>query len=308
MKLSLFDLHCDTPYLMLKNSQPLSSNHLAVSLKNARNFKRYVQIMALWTDRSLSDTAGWKRMHEMLENLRNDPALRNGEAILCDRIPTTADAVPSLLLGVEDARILDGKLERVVALHRLGVRLLTPLWSGVTCIGGSHDTHEGLTPFGRDALCDAARYGMILDISHASEESAQEIFEISHAHGRPAIASHSNAYETCRVSRNLRDWQIDQIVKTGGLIGLNFYGAFLCNEKEPSIKTILSHIDYFLSRGAENVLSLGGDMDGCDLPYDLQDLSALPYLAELMQKHGYGDGLIRKIFFENANRFFLKYL
>ena len=59
MELSLFDLHCDTPYLMLRNSQPLFSNNLAVSLENARDFKRYTQVMALWTDNELTNEEGW---------------------------------------------------------------------------------------------------------------------------------------------------------------------------------------------------------------------------------------------------------
>ena len=308
MELSLFDLHCDTPYLMLRNSQPLFSNDLAVSLENARNFKHYTQVMALWTDKALTDEEGWVQLHRMLENLQSDPALQDGRARLCiaakDRVGDSA----SLFLGVEDARLLNRRLERVDELYRLGVRILTPLWSRSTCIGGSHDVSDGLTDFGYSALCRAAELGMILDVSHASEQSTEQIFEISRQHGLPAIASHSNAYHVCPVSRNLRDWQIDRIVKSRGLIGLNFYGAFLSREKDPSIKSILLHIDHFLSRGAEDALALGGDMDGCDLPFDLKSLSALPHLAELMLRHGYSEALIRKIFYQNASTFFMKYL
>ena len=306
MELSLFDLHCDTPYLMLQRSQPLFSNHLAVSLENARIFKHYTQVMALWTDHRLSNQEGWLQMHRMLENLKSDTALQTGKAVIDNQISAHGDAA-LLLLGVEDARLLDGKIERVDELSRLGVRVLTPLWRGTTCIGGSHDTTEGLTPFGKAALCRAAEHGIILDVSHASEQSAAQIFEMAEQRGIPAIASHSNAHHICPASRNLRDWQIDHIVKSGGLIGLNFYGAFLSEDPKPSIKSILRHVDHFLSLGAESVLALGGDMDGCDLPFDMKDLTALPYLAELMQRHGYRDELIQKIFFENANRFFTQY-
>ena len=308
MELSLFDLHCDTPYLMLKEHQPLFSNRLAVSLESARKFKQYVQVMALWTDNALSDEDGWRRMHGMLKNLQCDRSLQNREAKICNSYHDIDERLPCLFLGVEDARILNGKPERLSELLRLGIRILTPLWRGLNCIGGSHDTDEGLTPFGKSILTDAVSKGMILDVSHASERSTQEIFEICASQARPCIASHSNAYTVCPVSRNLRDFQIDHIVQNGGLIGLNFYGAFLSKENNPSIKAIFSHIDHFLSRGAQNVLALGGDMDGCDLPYDLSNLSALPHLADLMQKYGYGDELIQKIFFGNANKFFSKYL
>jgi microsomal dipeptidase-like Zn-dependent dipeptidase len=128
---------------------------------------------------------------------------------------------------VEDARILGGKLERVDTLYRLGIRILNPLWKGETCIGGSHDTDSGLTRFGKESLSRAASLGMILDISHASEASAQEIFEIAEKANRPVIASHSNAYEVCPVSRNLKKSQIQKILSADGIIGINLHRHFL---------------------------------------------------------------------------------
>lgn len=308
MELSLFDLHCDTAYEMLCKKQPLTSNSLAVSLDRARSFKRYVQVMALWTDHRLDDEQGWQQCLAMLNNLRADEALQNGTARLIHRYGDADKNFSSLLLGVEDARILAGKPERIDILYREGVRILTPLWKGDTCIGGSHDTSNGLTAFGRLALDRAARQGMMLDISHASVGSANEIFEIAERHNRPVIASHSNAWAVCPVSRNLRDEQIKKLLLSGGVIGLNLYGAFLRTDKNATAEDILPHIEHFLELGAEDSLCLGCDMDGCDLPHDIPDLSALPHLAELMQQQNYSDRLIQKIFFENADRFAKTYL
>lgn len=308
MELSLFDLHCDTAYEMLKQKQPLADNSLAVSLKKAEGFRRYVQVIALWTDHRIDDEDGWQQYLAMRSNFLLDSALQTGAARTVTRYPEADEKSPTLILAVEDARILAEKLERVDLLYGHGVRILTPLWKGLTCIGGSHDTDMGLTDFGKHALKRATELGMILDLSHASLASANDMLEIAACHSRPVIASHSDAYAICPVSRNLRDEQVLAILCSGGVIGLNLYGAFLKADGNATAEDLIPHIEHFLSLGAEDALCLGCDMDGCDLPPDIPDLSALPRLAELLQKRNYSDRLIQKIFFENADRFAKKYL
>lgn len=307
--LSLFDLHCDTAYEMYRKKQPLRKNGLAVSLENAAAFEQYVQVMALWTEHSLSDEDGWQQMLRMLSHLTEDEAVQSQDTALAVDASLLNTHKRLFFLGIEDARILANDLSRVDRLFSLGIRFLTPLWSGETCIGGSHDTVLGLTAFGRAALDRATAQGMLLDVSHASEKASEEIFLISDQHARPVLATHSNSYTVCPVSRNLRDWQIREILRTGGLIGLNLYPPFLQpNGTEHALRDILFHIDRFLSLGAEHALALGCDMDGCDLPPDIPSLSALPRLAEQLSRHGYSDTLIDRIFYRNAAEFAKKHL
>ena len=307
MQLSLFDLHCDTPYEMYRKRQGLTRNTLAVSLERARVFDRYVQVMAHWTEHPLDDESGWERFLAMRSNLDADAAIRDGTARIVTRYDGSTPTSATLILALEDARILAGKLDRVDQLYTEGIRIVTPLWKGETCIGGSHDVQGGLTEFGKTALRRAVSLGMILDISHASERSASEIIDLSFEQGRPVIASHSNAYTVCPVSRNLRDEQIGRILASGGVIGLNLYGHFLRPDGKALAKDVLPHVEHFLSMGAEDALCLGCDMDGCDLPPDLPDLATLPRLAEEMLRHNYPEDLVNKIFFQNADRFAEKY-
>lgn len=307
MRLSLFDLHCDTAYEMRRRRQGLLQNKLAVSLQNAEQFEHYTQVMALWTDHNLSDEEGFDACLEMLENLKRDEALTSGRARIVCKLEST-DSATSLILAVEDARILAGKIHRVDLLYSLGVRILTPLWKGVTCIGGSHDTNTGLTEFGRAAIDRAILCGMISDISHASVEAADEIFEIARRYHAPVIASHSNAHAVCPVSRNLRDRQVAQILATDGVIGLNLHVDFLTEKGQATVADILPHIEHFLALGAENAICLGCDMDGCTLPPDISGIAELSRLAETMGRSNYPDALIQKIFFENASRFAKKYI
>ena len=307
MKLSLFDLHCDTAGEMLRQGQPLDCNSLAVSLQKAAVFSEYVQVMAHWTPFPLKDEEGWEHYLRMTENLRRDPALEQGKARIVTSFPTSGTGA-SLFLAIEDVRILAGKQERVDTLYQNGIRIITPLWKGSTIIGGSHDTEEGLTAFGKASMKRAVELGIVLDISHASVQSANDVFEISAEVHRPVIASHSNAYDVCSVSRNLRREQVQAIVASNGLIGLNLYKGFLTLDKTATAEDALRHIDYFLTLGAKDHLALGCDMDGCDLPPDIPNLSALPHLAELMQAHGYPEELIHAIFYGNAARFAKIYL
>lgn len=299
--LSLFDLHCDTAGEMLATGQPLGENSLAVSLSKATAFCQYVQVMALWANDRLSDAEGWRQVRRMVQNLKKDPAVANGDVGLGTVCPERADGV-SLLLGLEDARVLELHPERVDELFEMGVRIFTPLWRGVTCIGGAHDTNEGLTDFGELAVRRALERGMVPDISHASVASADEMFDLAAEYSRPVVASHSNAYAVTPVSRNLRDEQIRAVVNSRGLIGLNLYTAFLASDHPATVTDVLRHAEYFLSHGAEHALALGCDMDGADLPQDLHDLAALPALAECFLRHNYSESLVRNIFFENAYR------
>lgn len=286
---------------MLRQNQTLKSNSLAVSLENASVFERYLQVMAFWTPYNLSDEDGWEYYQAMYRNLKADPAIQDQTAHICTHISN--NPLPQLLLGVEDARILGGDLERLELLYRDGIRILTLLWKGETCIGGSHDTKTGLTDFGKAVTQRAIELGMLPDISHASVASAQDVFEIAQAYHAPVIASHSNAYAVCPVSRNLRDDQIVSLIHSGGIIGLNLYQGFLSTTLPAKAETLLPHIEHFLSLGAKDALCLGGDMDGCDLPPDIPILSQLPILAELLLRQNYSEELVHAIFYQNAYRF-----
>ena len=121
MKLSLFDLHCDTAYEMLHQNRSLDVNDLAVSLENAEKFEHYAQMMAYWTPPHLSDEDGFFALNRMHQNLMHDPAVKqNRTKIITGRFSRQDKRV--LLLSVEDARILNGCIERVDRLWQMGIR------------------------------------------------------------------------------------------------------------------------------------------------------------------------------------------
>lgn len=303
MQLSLFDLHCDTAYELYRRGESLAKNSLSVTLHAAKSYRNYVQVMAHWTDPHLSDEEGWESCLAIYHHLCTDTAIQSEELTLCTTLPSLPLRRPCLLLAVEDARILAGNEERVDHLAKMGFRIMTPLWAGVTCIGGAHDTREGLTAFGRAALRRALQCGMLLDVSHASEASTEEILALSAEYTRPILATHSNAFSVCPVSRNLKKEQILAIVASGGLIGINLHVPFLTEREDATTEDILRHIEAFLSLGAERSLCFGGDWDGARLPVCFSKQEQLLLLAEAMLKHNYSETTVHSIFFENAYRF-----
>lgn len=302
MQFSLIDLHCDTATELYATGQFLTENHLAVSLKSASVFRSYLQVMAFFTDPELSDEKGWERFLSAHANLLCDPAVTDGHAKCLTAVGEELPPV-ALLFSIEDARIFANHLGRVEEAYALGVRILTPLWGGVTCIGGSHDTIEGLTDFGRSVVQKALSLGMILDISHASIRSAEEIFDLAKKASRPVIASHSNAAAICPVSRNLLDDQIRNILSSGGIIGLNLYTEFLSQKARVTIEDAIPHIEHFLSLGASDALCLGCDMDGAQMPEGLCTVGDLHVLAERLLARNYSETLVRKLFYDNAKSF-----
>ena len=303
MTLSLFDLHCDTPHEMLCQNQPLGENQLAVSLQKARCFEQYVQVMAFWCDKKLGDEDGWKQFEKTYQNFAGDPALKHHKAQIISCYPPKNGSIRSFPLAVEDLRILANDITRVDRLARMGIRIVTPLWANNSCIGGAHNTENGLTDFGKRALTRALEHGMLLDISHASVHSADEIFELSADLGRPVLATHSNAYAICPVSRNLNDRQTEQVIRSGGLIGINLYRYFIKEDGNATLDDLCLHIEHFLSLGAHNALCMGTDFDGCETLAEIPDVSELPRLAERMLRLNYSEHLIHNIFFANADAF-----
>ena len=161
--------------------------------------------------------------------------------------------------------------------------------------------NTGLTDLGRQAVPLLEEAGILIDLSHASPELFWDVAEMAH---KPLVASHSNAKEVCAHPRNLEKSQFEAIRNSGGLVGLNFYKAFLNDLPEKAcMEDVLRHADYFLSLGGEDTLAMGGDWDGANLPADMPGLSAIPALYELFLRH-YPEALVEKLFYGNAARLF----
>jgi membrane dipeptidase len=146
----------------------------------------------------------------------------------------------SALLGLEGGYAIDEKLENVERFYRLGVRYMTPTWTASTSWAGSSGDAagqtRGLNEFGREVIREMNRLGMMVDVSHVSDETFRDIVQTS---TKPVIATHSNARALAPVPRNLTDEQIRALAQTGGVVCVVFYPAFV----EPGWRELKERVD-----------------------------------------------------------------
>ena len=158
-------------------------------------------------------------------------------------------------------------------------------------------TGGGLTDQGREYVREAQRLGMVVDVSHISDEGFYDIMDSTNA---PVIATHSNSRSVFPESRNLTDDMFRQIVRTGGVAGLNLYTGFL--GEKPTVDTACDHIFHFLELDPDGThIALGGDLDGCDgLPEGIDGIQDYPVLARRLLERGLDEKMVYNIFWNNA--------
>ena len=100
-----------------------------------------------------------------------------------------------------------------------------------------------------------------------------------------------------------------QLVKMGGVAGLNFYPLFLDDNGDADIETVVEHAEHFLSLGGEKAVCLGGDWDGVDyLPDGLTGIESVGEVYEAMLRRNWKEDLVRDIFYNNLFEFMEKVL
>lgn len=310
-----FDLHCDTPHELYRNNARLDQNDGHVSLNKADELSRYAQVMAIWTPKKYDDEKGFANFNKVMDYLNVELYRLRDRVRICyhgeDVVEAWAQDKVASFLAVEDARLLGNDISRLKVLYGRGVRFLTLCWGGSSCIGGSHDTEDGLTPFGELVTQCCLDMGIIPDLSHASDATAAQVLAMAREAGKPVIATHSNSRAVYNHSRNLTDEQFCAIRDLGGIVGISFCPPHLTNTKEApaTIQTLLKHIDHYLDLGGEYTVSMGGDLDGISCPPEgIRDISDVPTIEQAMIEHGYHRELIDNILWRNAHNFVCNHL
>ena len=182
-------------------------------------------------------------------------------------------------------------------LYKVGFRITTLGWNEKNVLTGSHKTSGGLTDLGKEFVREAQRVGMIVDVSHISDEGFWDIMKVTE---KPIIASPSNSRAVCTVSRTLTDDMFRALCETGGVAGFNQCAPFVGDK--PDLDTVCDHILHFLELDPDaDHIALGGDLDGCDeLPAGFDGVQSYPAMAEKLLERGVGEKLVHKIYWDNA--------
>jgi len=201
------------------------------------------------------------------------------------------------LIGTEGSHALDGNLDNVERLYENSFRMMSLQHFFDNKLGGSlHGTSgAGLTEFGRQAIDEMQRLDIIIDVSHSSENVVKDVLSISN---QPLVISHTGFNGYCKSPRNISDSLMIEIAEKGGLIGVGFWDAAVCDNTPGSVaEAIIYGIGLI---GAEHV-ALGSDFDGTITPgFDTSELVAITH--ELLEL-GLGKEEIRKVMGENMLSF-----
>ncbi|MGI9276035.1 MAG: dipeptidase [Endozoicomonas sp.] len=205
------------------------------------------------------------------------------------------------LLGTEGSHALDGKLQNVQALYDAGYRMMGLHHFFDNRLGGSLHGVSGsrLSFFGRQALAEMNRLGIIIDLAHSSESVVDEVLQLSKT---PVVISHTGMQGTCDTPRNISDSLMKRVAEKGGLVGIGFWDAVCDYSPEGVVKTIRYAIDLL----GENHVVLGSDFDGAVTT--AFDASELAVLTEAMLAQGFTETEIRKVMGENTRDFLLRQL
>jgi len=200
---------------------------------------------------------------------------------------------------IEGAHPLEGNIENLDRLFDQGLRIIGLTHFFDNELGGSlHGvSREGLSEFGAAVVRRANELGMIIDIAHSSPEMVADVLALSTS---PVMLSHGGVSGICDSPRNLSDELMKQITAKGGLVGIGYWGAAVCNASPDGI---VKSIRYAIDLLGEDNVALGSDYDGAvTVPFDTSELAVL---TEAMMRSGFSENEIRKVMGENVKRFLL---
>ena len=246
------------------------------------------------------------------------------------------------LVGVEGGHAMENDLKNLERYAELGARYMTLTHNENTpWADAAYDRaeHGGLTSFGKKVIRRMNSLGMLVDVSHASDDTVRDVIRVSQA---PVIASHSSAFAICPALRNLNDELIRGIAGTGGMVMVNFFPVFLLPggeiveagfleksriTKEQNLSPqqlqeqmkvweqeqealpacyvghLVDHIDHLVKVAGIDHVGLGSDYDGITYgPEQMPDVSGFPYVTQELLNRGYSTPDIKKILGENFIR------
>ena len=206
--------------------------------------------------------------------------------------------------------------EQLSAWKEAGVRIIGPAHYGPGRYAGGTSTELGLTPDGHALLREMEERGIILDLTHLSDEAFWQVLE--HFDGR-VLASHNNCRALVPHQRQFDDRQIRAIIDRDGVIGAAFDNWMIRpgwtrgakDNVQVTLAHVTDHIDYICQlAGNSQHAAIGSDLDGGfgreQSPLDLDTIEDLQHIAEILSKRGYRDDDIASIMHSNWLRILRK--
>ena len=307
--------------------------------------------MSVYVPSSYQETGGAKEKADSLIDLVNRIADDHPDKFevatsVADVNRIFADGKIALPMGMENGAPLLDDLSNVQYFYDRGIRYITLTHGKDNLIcDSSYDTTRtwsGLSPFGRKVVKEMNRVGIMVDISHVTDEVINQVLDMTDV---PVIASHSSCrYFTPGWERNMGDDEIRRLKDNGGVIQINYGSSFVTqasqdkraantekikvyaeenglssddealkiyakkvNEENPmyaDVTEVIDHFDRVVELAGLDHVAIGSDYDGVgdSLPYGLKDVASYPNLIYHLLKRGYSEEDIEKICYKNIWR------
>ena len=346
----IVDGHVDIPYRLQHKWEDISKRTETGDFDYVRAKAGGIDVpfMSIYTPSELEQKGGAKALADTLIDMvyglaKSHPSKFAVAKSVADVRAQFRRGLISLPMGMENGSPLEKNLANVQYFADRGIRYITLTHGKDNHISDSSydSTHtwKGLSPFGRKVVMEMNRVGIMVDISHVSDDAFWEVMNIT---ATPAIASHSSCRTfTPGFERNMSDDMIKALGKNGGVIMINFGSSFVANNyrqaeskmwatlgtkgvtwnspnaarearaymKEnplpfPNVSDVANHIDHVVKLAGIDHVGLGSDFDGVGdtLPIGLKDVSQYPNLIEDLLKRGYSDSDIEKVCSGNVLR------
>ncbi len=274
-----------------------------------------VQIFSVYTDGNMNRSYSYA--NRQMDTLDAVAARNPGKLVKAANYREIMQAVTqqkiAAMFGVEGGHMIEDDLSKLDALYNRGARYLTlthniaPSWatSAADETSGKALPHKGLTEFGKQVVKRMNGLGMIVDISHAGDQTFWDVIAIT---SKPIMASHSSVYALTPHRRNLKDEQIKAIAKNAGVVQINYNPGFIdssFDKKEaaffnmhaaemdslkkagmhehyvgdsiyrkyagdvegfrPPLSNVIDHIEYIIKLVGADYVGIGSDFDGINV-------------------------------------------
>jgi membrane dipeptidase len=258
----IVDGHVDLPYRLEEGRDAtgrISEDVTERTLKGDFDFVRAREgghsapFMSIYIPASFQQTGGAKKLADSLIDMVEDLARRAPDKFALADDPGDIErnfcaGKISLPMGLENGAALEGSLDNLLHFHRRGIRYITLTHSKDNDIADSsyddRHTNKGLSPFGEKVVAEMNALGVMIDVSHVSDEAFDDVLAVTKA---PVIASHSSCrFFTPGWERNMSDEMIGRLADKGGIIMINFGSSFLDDRVRKEREVLSRAVDAFL--------------------------------------------------------------
>ena len=305
------DSHCDTPMFfdqqidfasrdpkILVDLHKMTEGHLDATIMVA-----YLKQLELTDEALLAATAKADRILNEIEAMVAKSCSYVDIAYTpADLYRLKSEGKKAIMLGIENGYAIGNDLKNVERFRNRGVVYMTLCHNGNNQLCGSARFNEeglGVNAFGEQVIKEMNRVGMMVDISHAGEQTFYDALNIS---SKPIVASHSSARALCNHPRNLTDDQLKALADKGGVAQVTLYSGFLKEQGMATIQDAIDHLNHMVNiMGIEHV-GIGTDFDGDGGITGCASASELINFTRCLLKERYSEEDIRRIWGGNFLR------